>query len=275
MNLRLLQVSIVLLVCTAASTLSAASIEKATMLHKHGLTRETKAELIDVIFGDSAGSAKAAAYYLLGSIAFEEDRIAASLDTWRELTEKYPTSEQAILVKDRINELAGVVGESVKENIENSVALSYLRHGDFWSKGKDEIFTIDARWIPNVETAIKWYDEIIREFPKSTASEVAYKRKLWTLLGWKDPGSNGSKYGIEYSFAKYMRPLQQTFSSFEIDHPESSSLQAFRYQIAQVYWKNRYWADTRVWLNLIIEKSGNSETFYRDLATRRLEKVEY
>jgi len=45
--------------------------------------------------------------------------------------------------------------------------------------------------------------------------------------------------------------------------------------IAQLYWKARDWEKTREWLNIIIEKAGNGDSFYRDLAQRRLLKVEY
>ncbi len=69
--------------------------------------------------------------------------------------------------------------------------------------------------------------------------------------------------------------LLSTFASFERDHPEASTLQAFRYQIAQAYWKNKNWEKTREWLNLILKKSGKDESFYKDLAERRLKKVEY
>lgn len=274
-----MRIKSVALICTLslaiASASFAGSIEKASMLNQHGLTKEAKVELIEIIFSKSDGDSKAQAYYLLGSIAFEESKISVALDSWRELTKQYPSSQQAQMVKDRIDELAEIVGESAKESIENAVALSYLRHGDFWSKGKDNIFSIDSSWIPNVEAAIKWYDKVIGEFPKSTASRLAYQDKLRTLLGWEDPGRYGSKHGVKESFNKYMPLLLETFASFEKEHPAASSLQAFRYQIAQAYWRNKNWEKTREWLNLIIKESGDSVSFYKDLAERRLEKVEY
>lgn len=253
----------------------AASLEKAGMLNQHGLTQEAKSELIDLVFSKSPDSDKAQAYYLLGSIAFDENNISVALDSWRDLVMKYPNSTQAKTVKDRISELAEIVGESTKESVENAIALSYLRHGDFWSRGKASTFTIDSSWIPNVETALKWYDKVISEFPKTTASRIAYQDKLRTLLGWEDPGRYGDKHGIKSSFGKYMPQLLETFTSFEKDHPTASTLQAFRYQIAQAYWSNKDWTKTREWLNLIIEKSGESDSFYKDLAERRLQKVEY
>ncbi len=179
------------------------------------------------------------------------------------------------MVTGRIDELAEIVGESAVESINNVVALSYLRHGDFWSRGRDEKFIIDSSWIPNVEAAIKWYDKVINEFPRSTASRIAYQDKMRTLLGWKGPGRNGGLHGIKDSFNEYMSQLLATFNSFEKEHPNASTLQAFRYQISQAYWRDRRWSKTRKWLDLIIEESGEANSFYKDLAERRLNKIEY
>ena len=195
-----------------------------------------------------------------------------SLQSWKDLTNKYPKSKQAVLVKDRIQELAEIVGESAKETIENAVALSYIRHGEFWSQGKKSAFTIDSTWIHNVEAAVKWYDKVINEFPNSPASRLAYKYKMRTILGWEEAGS---KHGIKRSFLHHMPQLLETFSAFEKEHPKASSLQAFRYQIAQAYWNVKQWDKTREWLNLIIKKAGSGDSFYKDTAQRRLKKIEY
>ena len=251
------------------------SVNKATMLNKHGLTSEAKSELIDVTLKSNSNEEKAKAMYMLGSIAFEENRISVALDSWKELASKYPESKEAIKVKDKIEELSNIVNEYSKESIDNAVASSYLRTADFWSDDKDKIFRIDSSWIPNVETAIKWYDKVIIEFPNSKASKVAYQDKLRTILGWKDIGQYGSSYGIKSSFVKYIPILLETFSAFEKEHPDAPTLQAFRYQIAQAYWNNRDWAKTREWLNIIIDEAGDSDSFYKDLAMRRLNKVEY
>lgn len=126
-----------------------------------------------------------------------------------------------------------------------------------------------------MEAAIKWYDRVITEFPKSEASRIAYKGKLRTLLGWKESGKYGSSYGIKANFYQYMPHLVRTFAEFESNHPEASTLQAFRYQIAQTYWNRRDWDLTRKWLGKIIAEAGENDSFYRDLAERRLKKVEY
>ena len=69
--------------------------------------------------------------------------------------------------------------------------------------------------------------------------------------------------------------LLNTFQSFEQDFPESGALQGFRFQIAQVYWKKKKWMETREWLERIINAPGDTDSFYKDLAQRRLAKVEY
>jgi tetratricopeptide (TPR) repeat protein len=268
---------LVLLLFYSTLSVYGASYERAAMLKEHGLVNESKVELIDLLFSKAQDSEKAKGYYLLGSIAFAERKISVALDSWRELVKKYPNTKEAGLVRDRIKELAEMVGEIEKESIENAMAQSYIRHGDFWSKGKDYKFTIDSSWIPKIEAAIKWYDRAIKEFPGTTASRIAYEEKMRTLLGWKEPGRDGASYGLESrsNFSKYMPQLLETFNEFEKEHPNASTLQAFRYQIAQAYWGNKDWVKTREWLNLIIEKSGPTESFYKDAAQRRLQKVEY
>lgn len=253
----------------------AASLEKAEMLYRHGLTDDAKRELIEVIYDpDIADRDKSAAYYLLGSIAFEENRIDVAIQTWEELVSEIPTSEEAKVVQERIGELAGVVNESVRESVDNAVALAYLQHGDFWSRGKDTAFIIDASWIPNVDTAVKWYDKVIKEFPNTVAARIAYEEKMRSIIGWKDPGQYGSKHGLSEDFEQYMPQLLNTFWSYEKSFPGSPRLQAFRYQIAQAYWKQRQWDNTREWLRIVIAADAG-DTFYKDLAERRLLKVEY
>ena len=280
----------------------AASLEKAILFNEHGLTVDAKRELIDLIFEKgSSTDDKAQAYYLLGNIAFGEDKIKAALNSWEYLVNKYPNSNEAELVRDRITQLSEIVVGSAKENLDNAVARSYLRHADFWSEDKSNVFNIDGSWIPKIEAAVKWYDKVITEFPKSEASRIAYEGKLKTLLGWKEPGRDGDAYGIEANFNKYMSQMLQTFEEFEKTHPDASTLQAFRYQIAQACWgqyiifqaqgnfkftlKQQEEAQNynekaeknleavKVWLNKIIDESRDNDSFYRDLANRCLKNL--
>ncbi|MBA6348311.1 tol-pal system YbgF family protein [Colwellia sp. BRX8-9] len=264
------------LLTTLSLTVSASSIDNAKMLNEHGLQNEAKKELIDIIFtAKSKENQKAQAYYLLGNIAFSENKITTALDTWVELKNKYPKSNEAKLVVDKISQLSEIVGESAKESVNNAVASSYLKHADFWSKGKDSRFTIDSSWMGGFDAALKWYDKTITEFPNTTASRVAYQDKIRTLIGWKDSGQYGSSYGTRADFDKYITPLTESFIAFEKEHPSAATLQAFRYQIAQVYWSAKDWPNTKLWLNNIVKIAGDNDTFYKDAAKRRLAKVEY
>jgi tetratricopeptide (TPR) repeat protein len=253
----------------------AQSLEKAQMFLRFNLGNEGKIELINVVFSNAKADDKAEALYLLGTIAFSENKISQAIDTWKELIAKYPNSSHGKVVQEEIKELSQVVTEVADASVNNAIAQLYLSHGDFWSKGKNNKFVIDASWIPNVEIAIRWYDKVISEFPKSEAARRAYRDKMRTLLGWKELGTRGEKYGIEQSFDTYILMLLETFEAFENSFPEDSLLQPFRYQIAQAYWGNKKWAQTRKWLILIIVKSGAADSFYKDLAEWRLKKIEY
>lgn len=264
-----------------------ASIQKAEMLNKHNLIKEAKQELIEIIFegeggilGGNKGEDVAQAYYLLGTIAFKEDDASLALDTWEKLVKEYPNSEQAKIVSKDIEELSEVVTESRDSLIENALARSYLRHGDFWSKGRDTRFIVDTSWLPNVEMATNWYDIVIKKFPNTQAAETAYESKMLTLIGWTEKSYDyTSRYGVDSSFLKYMPLLVKTFEDFSRDFPNATSLQAFRFQIAQAYWgqsvsvqarKVENWEEAKKWLNKIIEVAGDNDSFYKDLAKNRL-----
>ncbi|MBE9529383.1 MAG: tetratricopeptide repeat protein [Proteobacteria bacterium] len=261
-----------------STTAEAASYYKAVMLSKHGLVREAKAELIDVIYSKAPRSYRAKSYYYLGTLDFNENNLRGALEVWTELVRKFPSSEEATIVASRLDELAEMAGEVLPETTENAVAATYLRHGDFWSKRKAENFTIDSSWIETIEAATRWYDRVITEFPNSSASRIAYRSKLMTLLGWQGAGGHGA-YGIMGDMTKYMPKFLETFEAFEAAHPEAPSLQGFRFQIAQSYWMAKEWDKTREWLTVVIkeagEKSGDDDSFYSDLAKRRLEHIEY
>lgn len=246
------------------------ALKKANLLNRHGLDDLAKAELVEILCSNAWNKEKASAMYLLGSIAFAEKRVDSALTTWKELVAEYPDSPEAAEVKDRIEQLAEIVGDLNKASTNNAVAESYLRHGDFWSEGRDQIFQIDSSYIPHVESAIKWYDKIIKEFPNSAASRVAHEHKLFTLIGWKDRRYDTIRYGIEENFDDYMPLLLQAFAAFEKEHPAASALQPFRFQIAQEYWKRRDFANAKVWLDKIVEIAGEGDSFYRHLAQQRL-----
>ena len=293
-NIRKMMAIVALCVLVLTSTAIGSSLDKAKMLRRHGLVSEAKKELIEVIFSKQTAKDKAEAYYTLGSVAFGEKDISAALETWSQLVADFPESDQAKLVKDRINQLSEIVDEESRAVVDNAVAQSYLRHADFWSKEvRRKNFIIDSSYISRIEVGISWYDKVIQEFPKTKASRIAYEEKMQTLIGKMQSSIKAERNilkGMRYTTPNlmlemltekhqdilntYMPSLLDTFSMFERDHPKASSLQAFRYQIAQRYWIHDDLNASRVWLNLIIEQSGEQHTFYRDLAERRLKRLE-
>ena len=252
------------------------SFQKAEMLLDHGLTAEAQKELIDVVYSNSPSSIKdkSKALGALASIALDKNNVSLAYKTWTRIIKDYPGSPEAAIAKERIPLLKSILGKASDEIIDNAIARTYLRSADFWSKERDRIFKIDSSWIPNVEAAVYWYDKTIAEFPNTSAARQAYEEKMRTILGWKEPGQYGESVGVASS-ASYIPTLEATFRSYEATFPDASAAQGFRYLIAQAYWKKRNWSKTREWLNEIVQKDGDSNSFYKDLATRRLNKVEY
>jgi len=267
------------LVCTIvciglfASCGSDGSVELAKDYYQHGLNERAKETLIAVLHTKSTErSSKAKTLYMLGQISFDEGRIQVALGDWKSLVRDYPDTSEAREINGRLKQLSEIVGKLSDTNISSLTAQSYMSNGNFWS-GSDHIFHIDSSWLPDVELALQWYDRIIEEFPNSDAAELAYERKMFALIGWKD--AIGDSHGLRADFAKYMPQVLDTFSSFESTFPSNSSLQAFRYQIAQAYWERRDWANTKLWLGKVIEKSNGESTFYTETAKARLQKLEH
>jgi len=268
----LLQVTLMQLSCSRPT--QAQNIDIAKDYYVHNVKGRALESFIDVFHSSAPPAAKAEALYYMGQIAFEDNNYSTAFNDWTKLIKDYATSKQAGEIKDRLNQMREVMGKVSTASMSSTVAGSYLRNGDFWSKG-DKIFMIDGSWLPSVELANAWYDKIIAEFPGSEGAEIAYQRKLFTILGWKEPGQYGSAYGVERDFKKYLPLLLQAFNSFEVAFPKSPYLQGFRYQIAQVYWGHKDWQSTRDWLNKIVEAGGGQPSFYTETAKARLNNVEY
>jgi tetratricopeptide (TPR) repeat protein len=258
-----------------STTVSAQNISTAKDFYNHNLN-DRALEMFIVIYNTPNVSAndKSEALFYMGQITFDEGRISVALDDWQKLIKDYPSSQRAIEIKGRLNQLKDVFSKSLDENISSSVAQSYINNGDFWAE-TEKAFKIDGSWLPNVELSIEWYDRVIKEFPGTYAAELAYSRELFAIIGWTELGEYGSSYGVKGDFKKYMPSLLQTYNSFETAFPESSFLQGFRYQVAQAYWKKKDWANTRLWLNKIIEKGEGQTSFYSETAKARLTKIEY
>jgi tetratricopeptide (TPR) repeat protein len=247
----------------------AQSLERAELFKEHGLADDAKRELILIVTSSSDKAAKAHAYYLLGAVAFEQNHISCALSSWRTVVSKFPDSDEAKEVAGRLKDLGQNAGEIARESLDNAVAEGYIRNGDFWSRGKREVFGIDDDYISEEQAAVKWYDKAISEFPKSAAAKLAYEEKMRCLLGWVE-ADNGRRHGLVRNFAECMPELLTAFEGYERDFPDAETLQAFRYQIAQAYWAHGDWESACTWLKLITEKNSGGDSFYVDLAKRRL-----
>jgi len=268
-------VAILIGILTFTSVVFAESLDLAKDYYIHNLNDKAKELFINILYDSKENDAtKAEALYWLGQISFQEGRYSIALNDWRKLIKKYPQTTSAKEISDRLKQLNEIISKPPKDNLASVVAKSYLNNGDFWSKS-DEAFMIDASGLPKVEMAIEWYDRTINEFPKSEAAEIAYQKKLFALLGWKDPGEDGGTYGLKADFGNYMPQVLATFAEFENNFPDSPYLQAFRYQIAQAYWDNKDWENTKLWLQKIIDAAKGEETFYTQTAKARLDKVEF
>lgn len=116
--------------------------------------------------------------------------------------------------------------------------------------------------------------KVIADQAGTNAAKTAYEEKMRAILGWEDP-DDGENYGMRGNYSMYLPLLEETFREYEKAFPQSSTLQGFRFQVAQGYWVKKNWAKTRELLNEIIEKDGGANSFYKDLAERRLKKVEH
>lgn len=267
----------VLSVLWLVNNAAAQSYPKAEMLYENGLLSEAQKELVDIVFSASpaASADKPKALNLLASIAVEKNNLRAALDAWKRLIRDFPKSTEAVNARARIPVLSMALGQVAEETINDAAARVYLRSADFWSKERDRVFRIDSSWISNVDAAVYWYDKVIVEFPGSVAARVAYEEKIRSLIGWKTPGQYGESHGV-LGDSRYFSQLEETFREYQKAFPNASASQAFRFQIAQAYWGKKDWAKTRKWLNEILEKdSGSTNSFYKDLAERRLKKIEY
>lgn len=271
----LLVIVLMLLVSRCALEAQTQDIGYAKDLYIHNLKAHALELFIELFHNPkSTANTKAEALYYMGQLSFDDSRYSTALDDWQRLIKEYPTNQKALEIKDRIFQLREVFAKVSDASITSTIAQSYVNNGDFWSDA-DKKFTIDASWLPRVELALQWYDKILSEFPGTDGAEVAFQRKLFTIIGWKEIGQDGDRFGLSADYSKYMPLLLKTFQEFETAFPNNSYLQGFRYQIAQAYWGHKDWASTRKWLTTIIEIGKHQPSFYTETARARLNKIEF
>ena len=266
-------IALLLIVATSAIAQLTPSLDLAEDYQLHGLSDRAK-EVYIALLHDPASTEqiKADALYELGRIAFMESRGEAALAVWQRLVDEYPTSGGALEIQDRIMELQEAIGRNSETNITWLVARSYIEHGDFWSKATTED-VVSSEWLVEEEMALKWYDATIRQFGGTPAAELAFRRKIMTLIGWPASGPYDEGGGTYRDFAGFMPLAVAAFEAFAVAFPASPMLQPLRYQIAQAYWRNEKAEQAKEWFGAVVEGAEGVETFYAHLAAERLKKL--
>ncbi len=254
---------------------SVSALDIANDYYRHDLNLIAKEKFLS-IYHDPGSSVdeKAKALYIVGQIIFEEGDYSLALEDWELLITKFPDSEYAKQIAIIYSQISDIVTFDSDRNSITLVARAYLQNGDFWSSA-DREFTIDSSWMPSVEIAVKWYDKVLKEFPGTPSAEVAYRRKLFALLGSSNSDDDHKAFGLKEDFKKYIPVVLQTFSDFEKDFPTSAYMQGIRYQIAQAYWTEGYTKNAKTWLKKIITCGNGKETFYTETAKARLKNLKF
>ena len=251
------------------------ALEIANDYYRHNLNEIAKEKYLSIYHNqESSDDEKAKALYVVGQIIFEEGKYSLALEDWELLITKFPNSEYAKQIAKIYSQISDIVTFDSDRNSISLIARAYLQNGDFWSNA-DREFTIDSSWMPGVEIALKWYDKVLKEFPNTPSAEVAYRRKLFALLGSSSSDNNQKAFGLKEDFKKYIPVVLQTFSDFEKDFPKSAYMQGLRYQIAQAYWTEGYTKNAKTWLKKIIMCGDGKETFYTETAKARLKNLKF
>lgn len=283
---------ILLVICLlSTSSVYSSSIAEAEMLLKHGLNKDSKRALINIIFNDKNVNNIAEAYYLLGKIDFEEKQLSTALETWTHLMNKFPNSQHAQLVKSQVSNLTEITNDS-KEIIENNlIALNYLGNAEFYlsPSQKQKTYIINTSNIDTIKAAEKWYVKIISEFPSTKSSRIAYEGIIRMYINTIRDYNNillsekerYPKLVNNPEFKKMQQDLVNKeiiplipsilkyFNLYKQNFPKSKSLQAFRYQISQIYEMICDYNNQKLWLKSIAQNANKQDTFYRDLAIRK------
>ena len=276
---RFFVIGIVLGILVFTSLCYSASLDKAKMFYKYGLYKEAQKELIEVIFDSRGSKVKSEAYYVLGNIAFDQDKLSLALETWAKVVKDFPNSEFAKLATEKVGYLSKSTLTILKSDIEDTKVKSYFSNSEFWYKGRSK-FGIDSSYIPKVDLAIGWYDRVIKGWPNTKYAELANEYKMKVIVDWvyEKVERKSAKNEFRFAFLEYMPKLVNAFKSFESDYPESNMLQTFRFQIGQLYWFRGVLGDgermveAKAWFEKVKE-NAEEDDFYFEIAEYRLKDL--
>jgi tetratricopeptide (TPR) repeat protein len=245
-----------------AGALSAQDVDWARDLYVHGLKSRAMEIYVAILHTPkSSAAAKAECLYYMGQMSFEDGSFATAMNDWEKLVAEFPDSPHAAELKDRFTQLQEVYSKAADPPIDSVVARSYIKNGDFWAGGERR-FPMETKLLPNIDLGAAWYERVIQEFPGTEAADLAMQRKVFLWLDF-----------VETDYPRNVSGLLEAFAAYEAAFPKDENMQAFRYQISEVYWRHGDWLTTTQWLNKIIAASGGRNTFYSDMARARLENM--
>ncbi|HWC97919.1 MAG TPA: hypothetical protein VG456_14255 [Candidatus Sulfopaludibacter sp.] len=243
-------------------TLFAQDVEWARDLYVHGLKGRAMESFIAILHTPSyAAGAKAEALYYMGQMSFEDGSFATAMNDWEKLVRDYPESPRAAELKERFTELQEVYTRVADPPIDSVVARSYIRNGDFWAASERK-FPLETKFLPSLDLGVAWYDRVIKEYPGTEAADVAMQRKVFLWLSFAD-----------HDYPRNLAGLLDAFHEYEAAFPRDENMQAFRYQISEVFWRRGDWLTTTEWLNKIVAASAGRTSFYADMAKARIENM--
>lgn len=275
------------------------SIDRARLLDEHGFSDEARLLLIEMTSGPFTRITQteedlADGLHLLGEIALKGDNLAGAIVAWNSLVDGHPNSEQANSVKERIDELKFEFRKNLSDLESSLRAKSYFANADLWLRSTEvRSPPIDTSFIPSDEAAFDWFNQVIEDFPGTSHAELAYERMIEYLLGkakirlgYPLPGQYSAESRSEYlrrlaailndarsAVKKGVTLAVPILEDFEESFPNSNKLQRLRYLIGQMYWLAGDLESARLWLGRVIHADLEENTFYRDLAFRRLENL--
>ena len=162
------------------------------------------------------------------------------------------------------------------------IPSNYIANGNFFSQKKPRQLIVDTSFIDKVDTAIYWYDKVLNEFPGTQEANEALKAKIRTLIGWEEGyGKDKKIYGLKSRVhTGYFPLIESTFLELETGFPDDEYLEAFAFQIAQLYFIHvlgyrhyRYKESCITWFEKTIKLAKGADTFYSHLARKRIKSV--
>ncbi len=252
---------------------------------RHGFNEEARLELINLVYGPNSWlnqqGQRADALYLLGEISLEDDDLSGTIAVWDALIDEYPTSKLAIQVQEQIDGIRRDFNRRLVD-LESSIeANRYLEIADEWLAAAEiPAPIIDISYIPGGEATFDWFNLIIERFPGTSHAELAYERMIEnrttayrSVVNDFSTLSPESLIRMQAIASNGAQVSEEIFDDMQENFLDSDRLQRLRFLIGQAYWIGEDLEEAGNWFSKVIEEDSDANTYYRDLAFRRLQHL--